>query len=161
VASSERSPDLTIREYKDGDQAGFEQLVTSVHREFGFEYDPALDADLNDPPAFYVKTWVLMEADGSIGGSVALRDLRNGVELKRMYLKPQLRRQGYGHALLETALTWAREAAYGYVDLDTAEHLTGAQKFYARAGFVITGHSDNEDGPRMLYYHLELEPRSS
>lgn len=157
----ERSPGPAIREYTPGDQTGFEHLVRTVHLEFGFAYDPVLDADLVDPPAFYIKTWVLIGTDDTVAGSVALRESEDGVELKRMYLKPELRSQGYGRSLLETALTWAREAGYKYVDLDTAEHLTGAQRFYERAGFELNRRADGDAGPCTLYYRLALEQNSS
>jgi GNAT superfamily N-acetyltransferase len=161
VASSARSPELAIREYNDGDQAGFEQLVTSVHQEFGFEYAPALDADLTDPRAFYIKTWVLAAPDGSIGGSAALRESGDDVELKRMYLKAELRGLGYGRSLLETATEWARDAGYVYIQLETAVHLTLAQRLYERAGFELVRRSNPGSGPQMLYYRLALEPRHS
>jgi len=156
---SERSHEAAIREYEVGDQAEFEQLVRSVHQEFGFAYDPVLDADLIDPRAFYIKTWVLTGADGSVVGSVALKDSGEGVVLKRMYLRPELRGQGYGRSLLETATEWARKASYRYIELDTAEHLVDAQRFYERAGFELTGRSDSDDGPRMVYYRFELKNR--
>jgi len=159
MVDSRTSSDTFIREYEAGDQPKFDHLVQSVHREFGFEYDAVLDADLFDPRAFYVKTWVLAGADGSVCGSVALKDLGDGLQLKRMYLKPELRGRGHGRSLLETAIEWAREARYEYVELDTAEHFVDAQRFYKRAGFEVTGRSEPEDGPRMLFYRLKLEPQ--
>jgi putative acetyltransferase len=160
MVDSERSPNPAIREYGDGDQPEFEQLVRSVHQEFGFEYDPVLDADLIDPRAFYVKTWVLIDTDGSIGGSVALKESGDGVELKRMYLKPELRGQGLGRALLETATDWAQHAGYRSIELDTAAHQTDARKLYERAGFEVTRRSNPADDPGTVFYLLRLEPRS-
>jgi putative acetyltransferase len=157
--SSDRSSDPTIRGYEAGDQAGFEQLVRSVHQEFGFDFDACLDADLVNPLATYVRTWVLAAPDGSIVGSVALKESGEGVEIKRMYLDLALRGHGRGASLLETATDWAREAGYTYMELDTAEHQTNAQKLYERSGFKLIRRSDRVSGPGTLYYRLALEPR--
>jgi hypothetical protein len=62
-------------------------LVADALREFGFEQDPELDADLEDPGGTYVALWIAL-AGGEVAGSVALRDLGDrAYKLKRMYLR--------------------------------------------------------------------------
>ena len=83
---------------------GFATLVTQTLREFGFEPDPELDGDLDDPGATYAALWIAL-ADDQVAGSVALRDAGDGVYvLKRMYLDPSQRGRGIGKRLLATAL---------------------------------------------------------
>src|SRR3954468_7156892 len=87
---------------------GFRSLVADTLREFGFEPDPELDRDLDDPAATYAVLWVAV-VEHAVVGSVALRDLGGGtVELKRMYLRPDQRGRGIGKELLALALAWAR-----------------------------------------------------
>src|SRR5438132_10480775 len=86
---------------------GFRLLVSETLRDFGFEPDPELDADLDDHATAYTALWVAVEG-GDVVGSVALRDLGEGtVELKRMYLRPGERGRGLGKQLLALALDWA------------------------------------------------------
>lgn len=87
---------------------GFRSLVADTLPEFGFGLDPAFDSDLDDPAGAYAALWVAVE-DEKVVGSVALRDLGDGVlELKRMYLRPSRRGLGLGKRLLGVALDYAR-----------------------------------------------------
>ena len=121
-------------------------------REFGFEQDPAFDADLDDPAATYAALWVAVD-DGEVVGSAALRDLGGGaVELKRMYLRPDRRGHGLGKELLALALDWAREHGMRAVRLDTSERMVAAQRLYEANGFVrIPGDAPRQGQCRLLY----------
>jgi putative acetyltransferase len=135
---------------------GFAALVVDTLREFGFDYDPELDRDLDDPGATYVAFWIAL-VDGAVAGSVALRDLGEDVyELKRMYLRPSHRGRGVGQRLLATALDWARAKDARMVRLDTTERMVTARHLYESAGFVqIEGESPRQ-GQRRLLYELEV-----
>lgn len=131
---------------------GFRLLVSETLREFGFAPDPELDADLTDPAATYAALWVAVD-NGSVVGSVALRDLGEGaVELKRMYLRPQQRGHGLGRQLLELALDWARGNGMRVVRLDTSERMVAAQRLYEAYGFErIEGDAPRQGQCRLLY----------
>ena len=122
----------------------FRSLVAETLREFGFEPDPALDADLDDPAAAYAALWVALD-EGNVVGSVALRDLGGTrVELKRMYLRPEQRGRGLGKELLALALAWARAHETQVVRLDTSERMVAARHLYEAHGFArVSG-----DAPR-------------
>ena len=91
---------MSIVPFEPGHADGFRSLVADTLREFGFEPDPALDADLDDPAATYAALWVALD-DGRVVGSVALRDLgEDALELKRMYLRQDQRGRGLGKELL-------------------------------------------------------------
>ncbi|GAB3581653.1 hypothetical protein GCM10027579_10110 [Calidifontibacter terrae] len=49
----------TVGIYTPQDQPAFADLVNNVHAEFGFGYDPELDADLENPTAYYQHLWLL------------------------------------------------------------------------------------------------------
>jgi GNAT superfamily N-acetyltransferase len=136
---------------------GFAALVADTLREFGFEPDPALDDDLDDPVGSYAAVWVALDG-GEVAGSVALRDLRSdGYQLKRMYLRSSLRRRGVGKRLLATALDWARANNARVVTLDTAERMVAARRLYESVGFVqMPGFDAPRQGQERLRYELRL-----
>ena len=136
---------------------GFATLVTQTLREFGFEPDPELDGDLDDPGATYAALWIAL-ADDQVAGSVALRDAGDGVYvLKRMYLDPSQRGRGIGKRLLATALEWARGNGAAVVSLDTTERMVAARGLYEAAGFVHVPGESPRQGQRRLLYELRLE----
>src|SRR2546423_10996476 len=99
---------MTIVPFQPSHVDGFRSLVAETLREFGFEPDPELDHDLDDPTATYNALWVALDGD-EVVGSVALRDLGDGaVQLKRMYLRPDRRGHRVGEQLLALAPPWAR-----------------------------------------------------
>jgi len=136
---------------------GFAALIADTLREFGFEHDPELDADLEDPARTYVALWIAL-AGGEVAGSVALRDLGDrAYKLKRMYLRPAHRGRGLGRRLLATALVWARANDARVVRLDTAEGMVAARRLYESAGFVqLPDPEIPRQGQQRLAYELRL-----
>lgn len=136
---------------------GFAALIADTLREFGFEHDPELDADLEDPGGTYVALWIAL-AGGEVAGSVALRDLGDrAYKLKRMYLRPAHRGRGLGKRLLATALDWARANDARVVRLDTAEGMVAARRLYESAGFVQLPDPElPRQGQQRLVYELRL-----
>jgi molybdopterin-guanine dinucleotide biosynthesis protein A/N-acetylglutamate synthase-like GNAT family acetyltransferase len=135
---------------------GFRALVADTLAEFGFRADPELDADLEDPGRYYAAVWVALR-DGQVSGSIALRRLdQTELELKRMYLRPELRGRGIGKRLLATALDWARAHGARRVGLDTTEEMAAARHLYEATGFRrVPGDLPRQGKPRLLY-ELEL-----
>lgn len=122
------------------DGPGVAALIRSVLEEYGLKPDPdGTDADLRDIDADYLarggRFWVL-EADGSIVGSVGLYPLRPGVvELRKMYLHPSLRGQGWGRRMMALVLGAARADGYSRIELETSSRLVEAIAMYRRYGF--------------------------
>jgi GNAT superfamily N-acetyltransferase len=144
--------DIRIVPFEPGHIDAYRALVTDTLREFGFEPDPAIDPDLDDPAAVYAALWVAV-ADGDVVGSVALRDLADGaLELKRMYLRPEVRGRGLGKRLLATALDHARAAGTHVVRLDTSERMETARHLYEAHGFArVPGYAPRQGQQRLLY----------
>jgi len=74
--------------------------------------------------------------------------------LEELYVVPGKRGAGLGRALLEAAMTIARERGATRMDLGTSEDDTAARSLYESAGF--TNREGKPDGPQMLYYEREL-----
>lgn len=140
-----------FKRYSDEDHDGFADLVNDVHAEFGYSYDPDLDADLADPLAFYRHLWVA-RVGPVVVGSVALTAAVDGVTtLKRMYLRPEFRGQGWGRRLLGTAMETAAREGWIRIVLDTGAHQQAAQRLYEFAGFELNRREETS-----LYYTKDL-----
>jgi molybdopterin-guanine dinucleotide biosynthesis protein A len=149
--------ELEIAPFRPEHADGFRALVSDTLAEFGFTADPELDADLADPPAVYDAVWIAARA-GRVMGSVALRRLGpDEVELKRMYLRPELRGQGVGRRLLDTALGWAREHRIRTIRLDTTERMEAARHLYEAHGFARVPGAAPRQGQSRLLYELRLD----
>jgi molybdopterin-guanine dinucleotide biosynthesis protein A/GNAT superfamily N-acetyltransferase len=144
--------ELRIVPFRPEHAEGFRALVSDTLTEFGFTPDPALDPDLAGPEALYEAVWVAVLA-GRVVGSVALRRVGpRSVELKRMYLRPELRGRGVGRRLLQMALTWSREHRIERIALDTTEAMAAARRLYEQHGFThVTGDAPRQGQERLLY----------
>jgi len=74
--------------------------------------------------------------------------------LEELYVIPEQRRKGIGRALLEASIQAAREAGANHFELTTGEDDTAARALYESRSF--TNREGAPDGPRMLYYELDL-----
>lgn len=131
-----------IRRAGGADTAGARELVFRVLREYGFVPEPAgTDADLMDLEAGFLSGGgmfdVAIAPDGGIAACCGMKILGEGrVELRKMYVRKDMRGQGLGRRLLERALAWARSRGHPRVELETASVLKEAIALYEKAGFV-------------------------
>jgi GNAT superfamily N-acetyltransferase len=84
---------------------------------------------------------LLAGAPGDAFGCVALRPLGDGPrgplgEVKRLYVQPRVRGQGWGGRLARAVIGEARAAGYAELKLDTLERMTDARRLYESLGFV-------------------------
>ena len=147
-------------------QARSEDLpaIGRMLHDFNVEYDtvtpgPEVITQRLQPLMASGDTAVLLTGDGPDG--LAVLRFRpaiwiTGLEcyLAELYVRPQLRGQGRGQALLEAVLAFARERGAGYIELNTGEDDTAARALYERFGFSNT--EGKPDGSSQLYYELDL-----
>ena len=74
--------------------------------------------------------------------------------LEELYVIPGQRGKGIGKALLTASIDTAREAGADHFELTTGETDTAARKLYE--SFNLTNREGGPNGPRMLYYELDL-----
>jgi ribosomal protein S18 acetylase RimI-like enzyme len=109
------------------------------------------------------ETAVLLVGDGPDGLAVLRFRASIWVEglecyLAELYVRPPLRGQGRGRALMDAVLDLARERGAGYIELNTGEDDTAARALYERLGF--SNREGKPDGASQLYYELELREES-
>lgn len=154
------APQSEIRRAGAGDAANVARLL----HDFNSEYDeptpsvPALTERLGELLGDNEIT-VLLAGDPPTG--FALFRLRPSLwakaadaYLEELYVIPAQRRKGIGRALLEASIEAARDAGANHFELTTGETDTEARALYESRGF--TNHEGTPDGPRMLYYELDL-----
>ncbi len=80
--------------------------------------------------------------NGHVAGVVALRPVGlnepGRSEMKRLYVREAFRGQGLGRMLAKIVVSFAKEAGYQVIVLDTLPHLKSAIKIYASMGFDET-----------------------
>jgi len=91
-------------------------------------------------------------------GCVALRPLDAATgELKRLYVRPEVRGKRVGRRLVEQAIAAAKEIGYKRLVLDTLPQMSEAQALYRSFGFVqIPAYYENPL-PGVVYMALTLQ----
>jgi molybdate transport system substrate-binding protein len=131
-----------IRPAASGDTAAIRDVVATVLAEYGLRTDPSgIDSDLADIAAAYGARGgafdVVVASDGSIAGSCGLYPLDAAIcELRKMYLRNDVRGLGLGGRLLARALAVARARGFRRIELETASVLKAAIALYTGAGFL-------------------------
>jgi len=74
--------------------------------------------------------------------------------LEELYVVPERRGEGIGGALLDTAIEVTHELGANHFELTTGEDDTAARALYESR--KLTNREGTPDGPRMLYYEIDL-----
>jgi ribosomal protein S18 acetylase RimI-like enzyme len=126
----------------------FREYAESLDFDLDFQDFEAEMQALPGPYAAPTGAILLAEADGEVAGVVAVKPLdEDGVcEMKRLYVRPDYRRQGIGHALAQAVIDVAEDLGYDVMRLDTVASMTAARSLYRSLGFER----------RDAYYHNPL-----
>ncbi len=102
-------------------------------------------------------------AGGEAAGAVALRPLsplaaqQAACEAKRLYVRPQYRRHGLGHALVEWITGQARARGYRAICCDTLLTMAGPIRLYKQLGFrILDGPYAETPTPGAVYLMKQL-----
>ncbi|MGB9005071.1 MAG: GNAT family N-acetyltransferase [Candidatus Aminicenantales bacterium] len=99
---------------------------------------------------------LLLSVEDRPAGCVAVRRFeKDTAELKRMYVRPAYRGQGYGRRLGEEALALARRLGYQAIRLDTLPQMGKAIALYQSFGFVEIEPYRFNPVPGAKYFELE------
>ena len=96
--------------------------------------------------------------NGYLVGGVAVRPTRKPdiCEMKRLYLRERWRGRGIGRQLAEGCLSFACQAGYTRMVLDTELRLETAIRMYHKLGFVETTQYYENPIEDMIYMEKEL-----
>jgi len=133
------------------------ELITSIQiQEFGVATSAEKQPDLRDIPGFYqqgVGNFWLASIDGELAGTIALKDVGEGVcALRKMFVKQEFRgrERGVAAALMRTLLDWAREKGVREIYLGTVDVYHAAHRFYEKNGFVEVARHEVPDAVPLM-----------
>lgn len=164
-------PDIVIRPFQPGDEAGIVGVILPIQQdEFAIPITAEQQPDLLAIPAFYLPGaggfWVA-EADGTIVGTIALKDIGNRqAALRKMFVAKNWRgaAKQVASLLLEKLLSHAAASALDEIYLGTTQAFKAAHRFYEKNGFDEVAKSTlPENFPVMAvdtkFYRLNLLDR--
>ena len=104
---------------------------------------PHLNEDLLDIGTYYISTgnmfWIAIDDNDRVIGTIGTKIIsENEMWLKRLYVKPAMKRQGIGKKLYEKAEEFAMEKGIYTIYTKFSADYAEAQKFYPSVGFEET-----------------------
>lgn len=146
---------IVITEYKDSYKDKVIQLVGACLVDQGVieEKDlPIDDGDLQKITEVYQgksRFWIAVDGDKVVGTVGILDRGENVAKLRRMFVQKEYRGTGLGQKLLDTALTFAKEAGYTKIKLNTHVNMQRAHHFYEKNKFILMG--EKGSGCKIVY----------
>ncbi|MFW6316563.1 MAG: GNAT family N-acetyltransferase [Cyanobacteriota bacterium] len=141
---NETYQDFLIRSWEKRDSTSVNSLIAKVLAEYGLDWDPIdTDRDVVEVETFYQQTggefW-LVEAQGKVVGSAGYYPISRGnkaVEIRKMYLLPEVRGKGLGQFLLNRLESAIAQQNYQEIWIETATVLKEAIKLYEKNGYQL------------------------
>ena len=138
----EKYQDFTVRDWGKSDRHTAAEVIRQVLEEYGLPWQPELaDRDVIEVESAYLELggefWVV-EQNEVVVGTAAYQPIargQNAVEIRKMYLLPQVRGQGLGVYLLEQLELAIAFNNYQEIWIETATILKEAVKLYERNGY--------------------------
>lgn len=131
---------VVISPYSTDDQKMVRKVILDGLAEFGFEYNPKLDFDLEDPKKYYLKNggifYVLKNGKKIIGTVAIIKHGKKG-ELKRMYVEKAYQGKGYGSKLLDAAIQFCLDNQIRELAFETNKKFIKAHILYQKRGFKV------------------------
>ncbi|MGD0596232.1 MAG: GNAT family N-acetyltransferase [Sedimentisphaerales bacterium] len=114
----------------------FEEYAESLGFDLSFQNFNEELANLPGEYALPTGCLLLAMYKNEVAGCVALRRIDKTIcEMKRLYVRPQFRRNGIGRALAEAVIERTKKAGYKQMRLDTAPTMNAARNLYESLGF--------------------------
>jgi len=158
------APSFQIRTFGPGDMGLIVSRQAVLYRDiYGWGY--GIEVNEGEVVTAFLKNfkpgreqcWVA-EVDGQMAGSIFLTDEGDGVSrLRLLYVEPVFQRHSIGDALVDTCISFARDAGYARLTLWTHTILETARRIYARHGFQLKDQREhNSFGPTLMGETWEL-----
>lgn len=133
---------FVIRNWQKSDRDAAAEVIRQVLQEYSLPWQPkSADRDVMEVESAYLEVggefWIV-EQNGIVVGTAAYQPIargQNAVEIRKMYLLPEVRGQGLGVYLLEQLEKTIAIENYQEIWIETATILKEAVKLYERNGY--------------------------
>ena len=150
-----------IRHWQSSDRTLVAELIRNVLIEYGLPWQPeTADRDVLEVEAYYLATggefWVVEQQD-KIVGTAAYYPINRGhkaVEIRKMYLIPEVRGQGLGTKLLTKLETAIASRGFQSIWIETATVLSQAVRLYEHNGYEIASGVETPRCDRIYFKSL-------
>lgn len=135
-------PEFKIKQYDDYYRDDMIFMVLSAKD--ALKKIPSINPDLLDIKSNYIDKgdmfWIALGENNRVIGCVGYETIKPfEARIHRLYIKPELKRQGIGSALLETLVKYVKEKGYNKLSIHTGDERYWESKlFYKAKGFVET-----------------------
>ena len=134
--------DFLIRDWEPGDRTPAATLIASVLTEYGL----TPEASGADQDVYHIETaywqaggefWVVQQQEKLVGtaGYYPIQRGKNAVEIRKMYLLPEVRGLGLGRFLLRSLEERIAEQGFEQIWIETASVLKEAVQLYESSGY--------------------------
>ena len=133
-------PEFKIKQYDDYYRDDMIFMVLSAKD--ALKKIPSINPDLLDIKTNYIDKgdmfWIALGENNRVIGCVGYETIKPlEARIHRLYIKPELKRQGIGSALLETLVKYVKEKGYNKLSIHTGDEKYWESKlFYKAKGFV-------------------------
>ena len=101
---------------------------------------PRINEDLLDIKANYFDKghpfWLAIDENNRVIGCIGTKEKDSKIFLSHLFVKPELKRQGIGSKLLETAETSAKERGYQEIHIHLGKDYLESHIFYPKKGYI-------------------------
>ena len=150
--------DFLIRSWKESDRHFAANIIGSVLAEYGLRWEPQnADEDVLNVEEFYQdkggEFWVV-ERQSKLVGTAAYYPIKRGnnaVEIRKMYLLPEVRGQGLGTFLLIELEKRIAERGFDEIWIETATVLKEAVFLYENNGYQLASGVETKRCDRVYF----------
>ncbi len=145
---------LKLLPFQSKDQSAVKSLILDGLAEHWGTLDESKNPDLDNIALSYAEaTFLVAWLDDEIVGTGAfIPRSESQVEIVRMSVKKEMRKQGIGQKILSELCRKASQYGYKEVILETTETWLGVINFYQQFGFEITHYQDGD-----VYFKMSLK----
>lgn len=137
----------TLYARDEGFDGTFGPLVAGILADFVAGHDPEREAG-----------WIAEQAGKRVGSIFCVAGSPGSAKLRLFLITPEARGQGLGHRLLDTCMSFARDAGYGRMELWTHESHRAACALYARYGWrLVDSHPVRSFGVDLIEQAWEID----
>lgn len=144
-----------ISQYSFLDKLDVKSVILNTLKDFGFDYNPVYDYDLEDPNKYYIEKggmFYVLKINNKIVGTVAIINKGKTAELKRLYVDKNYQGKKFGSMLIDKAIQFSKDNGFSKLELETNKKFNKAHILYQRRGFKTV-----REDYRSYYMEKDLE----